>query len=84
MINDVTNPTSILDFINSGGIVALLLLFILACHRKWLVFGWQYREKVDELKETRASQAHWQNIALRSTNLVETLADLSKTQTPPL
>jgi len=84
IVFDVTDPKSIFEYLNTGGIIALLLLFVIACHRRWIVFGWQYKEKCDELKATQSSQAHWQNIALRSTNLVETLSDMNKTTLPPL
>lgn len=78
-------PDQILEFIKQGGFLAIFVLFIFACQRKWIVFGWQYREKVEELKQTRISQAHWLNIALRSQNLVETLAETSRNQeVPPL
>ena len=71
LLADTLNPSSIFDYVQWGGIIGLLLLFIVALQRKWIVMGWQY-------KAVEESNVKWMELALRSTNLAESLDDLRK------
>ncbi len=44
-------PTEILQAINTGGVVALLLIILYAGFSGRFVFGWQYREMQASCKE---------------------------------
>jgi hypothetical protein len=71
------DPVSIYNVVQTGGVVAVLLVIIIGGVRKWWVFGWQY-QKIEE------SNAKWMELALRSTNLAQSLDDISKRQPPTL
>lgn len=68
---------SLYNIIQTGGVVAVLLVIILGGVRKWWVFGWQY-QRVEESNE------RWMELALRSTNLAESLDTVAKRQPPRL
>lgn len=70
-ISDTLNPTTIQDFIQWGGVVGLLLLFVFALSKKWVVMGWQY-------KAIEESNVRWMELALKSTNLAESMDTLRK------
>lgn len=65
------NPTTLYNLIQLGGVVAVLLIVIFGFMKKWWVPGWQY-------KAMEESNAKWMELALRSANLSESLADLKK------
>ena len=50
------------ELIQTGGVVSLLLTFIVGGIRRWWVWGWQY----DDL---RKSHDEWKTIALAGSNL---------------
>ena len=60
----MNDPTSLVELLDKGGTLALLLIIIVGGYRKWWVFGWAYRDKFDEA-------ARWQDIALRALNVGE-------------
>lgn len=68
---DTLNPSNIVDYIQSGGVIALLVVFFFGLNKKWWVMGWQYKEKEDEV-------TRWMELALRSTNLAESLERLRR------
>lgn len=61
----------ILKFINSGGVLGLLVIAIVGGYRKWWVYGWIYREVERERDD-------WRDIALHGTDLAEKTVDLFK------
>jgi hypothetical protein len=68
---DVVNPTSGLDWIQSGGIIGLLLFIIVGGSRKWWVFGWQYKDLQDRYEKVEQSNLMWMQISLRGVNITE-------------
>lgn len=68
------DPVSLYNAVQTGGVVAVLLILIVGGIKKWWVFGWQYRE-------IEKSNARWMELALRSTNLAESI-DAIKQQRP--
>lgn len=66
MIFDALTPHSLFDYIQWGGIVGLLVLFVFGFLKKWWVMGWQYKQIED-------SNAKWMELALYSTNLAESI-----------
>jgi hypothetical protein len=74
---NILSPTSALDYVQWGGIIGLLLFFIIALQKKWVVMGWQYRAIED-------SNARWMELALRSTNLATSLDEMRKDLPLPL
>jgi hypothetical protein len=71
------DPVSIYNIVQTGGVVAVLLIMIIGGVKKWWVFGWQYRA-IEE------SNIRWMELALRSTNLSESLDDINRRQPPKL
>lgn len=68
---------SLYNVIQTGGVVAVLLVIIVGGVKKWWVFGWQYRAIED-------SNARWMELALKSTNLAESIDAIQKRQPPRL
>lgn len=73
LLSDALNPTTIFDWIQSGGIIGLLIVVILGGARRWWVFGWQYRELQDRCDKIETSNAMWMQLALRGVNVTEKL-----------
>lgn len=65
---DVQDPVTI---VQTGGVVGVLLVILWGGVRKWWVFGWRYTELEKERDE-------WKALALRSTNLAESLSELRR------
>ena len=63
--------TSTYNIIQTGGVIAVLLILIIGFQKKWWVMGWQYKAVED-------SNARWMELALRSTNLTQSIADLKQ------
>lgn len=59
-----TDSMTFLDYVSRAGVVVILIIILYGGWKKWWVFGWQYRECVDEKNE-------WKQAALRSTHIGE-------------
>jgi hypothetical protein len=72
------DPTGgLLDFLQKGGVLGLLVLIVLSGARGWWVFSWQYRD----LKQDRDD---WKQLALSATRTGEKVADaVEKTARKP-
>jgi hypothetical protein len=57
--------------IQTGGVVAVLLTILVTGLKRMWVPGWRYQEVLKERDE-------WKEIALRSTNLAESLGELRR------
>lgn len=62
--------------VQTGGVVALLLLILIGGNRGWWVFGWQYQAMLKEAEE-------WKEIGLTLLRSNEQLAGLPPS-TPPV
>lgn len=51
----------VLSIINTAGVTGLLLLFLWGSFKGWWVWGWLYREKVEESKK-------WEALAWKATD----------------
>lgn len=72
-------PTdSILHIVQTGGVTGLLLVIILGGIRRWWVFGWIYKESEERCEMVAKERDEWKALALRSTNLAESLSELQK------
>lgn len=67
MIIAASESMTFLDYVSRGGVIVLLVLILYGGWKKWWVFGWQYRECVDEKNE-------WKFAALKSTHIAESAA----------
>lgn len=65
-----------LDLIQSGGVVGLLLVILWGLRQRWWVPGWYFKDLYKEKEE-------WKAIALRSTNLAESLDEIAKSRVLP-
>lgn len=66
-------PLTLYDILQSGGVIAVLLIFVVGGMKRWWVWGWQYRQIEEQ-------NAKWMELALRSTNLAESLDELARPQ----
>lgn len=71
MLYEIDTPKSILDWINSGGIIGLLAFIIISGTRRWWVFGWQYKDLEDRFKKVEESNTMWMQVALRGVHVTE-------------
>lgn len=65
----------VLDFLNRGGMLALLIVILVGGHRKWWTFGWIYQEKAREAEE-------WKERAWRSANTTDKALDVAQQKAP--
>lgn len=70
-VADTFSPTSIFDYIQSGGIIAVLVFVIIGGAKRWWVFGWQYKELLERCEKVQTSNEVWMNLALRGVNVTE-------------
>jgi hypothetical protein len=83
MLANAFAPNSVFDWIQSGGIIGLLLFILVGGARKWWVFGWQYKDLDERLEKIEQSNTMWMQLALRGVNVTEKLVDASShTPTP--
>jgi hypothetical protein len=78
-----TSPTSPADFVQTGGIVGLVVFILIAGYKRLWVFGWVYREQCERLTETIHEIAHeknaWRDIALKSSKIAtETFDEIAR------
>jgi len=83
IVGDTLNPTTFLDFIQAGGIVGILLLILVGGFRRWWVFGWYYNELMERHTNMRQERDAWKELALRSTNLAESLQEIGRLKGMP-
>lgn len=81
LLADTFNPQTIFDWIQSGGVIGLLVFVLVGGARKWWVFGWQYRDQQDRCEKIEQSNAMWMQLALRGVNVTEKLVE--NAPTPP-
>lgn len=82
MLADALNPTTVFDWIQSGGIIGVLVFVILGGARRWWVFGWQYRDLQERCEKIETSNAMWMQLALRGVNVTEKLVGDSNALPP--
>lgn len=75
IFGDTFNPQSIFDYIQAGGIIAMLVFILIGGARRWWVFGWQYKELYDKYEKVEQSNATWMQLALRGVNVTEKIVD---------
>lgn len=61
----------LIQLIDRGGLVVLLLVILVGGSRGWWVFGWHYRH-------LKAQHDMWQRLALRGTHLAEESVRLAR------
>lgn len=83
LLADATNPSTIFDYIQSGGLVGLFIIILWGGIKKWWVFGWQYNELRERLAKLEVEKDGWKELALRSANLAESLQEVSKAKAMP-
>lgn len=84
LLADTFDPQTIFDWIQSGGIIGLLLFVLIGGARKWWVFGWQYNDLQERCKKIEESNAMWMQLALRGVNVTEKIiTGEANVPTPP-
>jgi hypothetical protein len=69
---------NILTLISRLGVVSMLVLIVYGGFRRWWVFSWVYQDLLERHEKLREDRDNWQQIALRSANLVETMTELKR------
>lgn len=69
---------SILDILSHGGAIGILALFALAQFKGWLVTSRELEREISRRKEVEAERNDWRELALRGTNLVESLTEVTE------
>lgn len=59
----------ILKYLNSAGVLGVLILAIIGGYRRWWVYGWLYKQMEQERDD-------WRNLALHGTKIAEQTVDL--------
>jgi hypothetical protein len=70
----------IFHYINTTGVIGILVLIILGGQRKWWVFGWQYKDQNERLEKVEQSNIMWMQLALRGANVTEQIVKTVATQ----
>lgn len=71
----------LLQVLQQGGMVGLLLIIIVGGARGWWVFGWMYKDRVRDLA---AERDLWMKAALKSTGTVEKATEVTDTSSKVL
>jgi hypothetical protein len=76
LLDTGVNLPDILKIVSQAGVVGLLLIILVGGFRKWWVFGWQYKEAIEQQKKIEQERDDWRNLALHGTNLAEQTVNL--------
>jgi hypothetical protein len=71
-----------LDYVNKGGVIALLVLIVLGSVRKWWVPGWTYAEMAADRDQWRELAMQGTSLAERQTGLLETTVTTARKKRP--
>lgn len=69
---------SLVDIISQGGAVGLLAFFLIAGFRGWIVWGREFNREVARREQVEAERNDWRELALRGTNLAESLTQVQE------
>lgn len=83
LLADNAPPTTLIDYIQSGGIIGMFVVILWSGIKKWWVFGWQYQELKERHAKLGEERDGWKELALRSTNLAESLQEMAKVKAMP-
>lgn len=53
IIYAANNNIDLLDYLSRASIVTFLIIIVYGGYKRWWVFGWVYREKIEELTATK-------------------------------
>lgn len=70
------DPGTITNIVQSGGVVGLLVLFMVGLVKRWWVVGWAY-------DDCRRERDEWKELALTGTRAAERAVDLAREVAPP-
>lgn len=69
---------SLVDIISQGGAVGLLAFFLIAGFKGWIVWGREFNREVTRRQEVEKERNDWRELALRGTNLAESLTQVQE------
>lgn len=70
--------TTLISLIPSAGTTGLLIYYIVASWKGWIIPKREYDSEVARRKEIEAERNNWRELALRGTDLAEGLVDARK------
>jgi len=70
--------TDIFKWLTSGGIIGILVYILVGGSKGWWVFGWQYDDALNRIKQIEKERDDWRDIALQGTQVAEKTVDLFK------
>lgn len=71
LATDPFDVDTVFHYLNTTGVIGLLILILLGGAKKWWVFGWQYKDLEERLDKVETSNAMWMQLALRGVNVTE-------------
>jgi hypothetical protein len=69
---------SLVDIISQGGAVGILAFFLVAGFKGWIVWGREFNREVERRREVEEERNDWRELALRGTNLAESLTQVQE------
>lgn len=76
LASDVSAVDDFLKIASKLSVVSILIFVVYGGWKKWWVFSWVYVDLLDRHEKLRKERDEWKAIALRSTNLVETMQSI--------
>jgi len=69
---------SIVDILSNGGAIGILAFFLVAGFKGWIVWGREFNREVARREEIEKERNDWRELALRGTNLAESLTQVQE------
>jgi len=69
---------SIVDILSYGGAIGILAFFLVAGFKGWIVWGREFNREVARREEIEKERNDWRELALRGTNLAESLTQVQE------
>lgn len=69
---------SIVDLLSQGGAISILAWFLVAGFKGWIVWGREFEREIARRKEVEQERNDWRDLALRGTNLAESLTEVTE------
>jgi len=69
---------TLVDVIQNGGAMGLLIFFLVAGFKGWIVWGREFQREINRREEVERERNEWRELALRGTNLAESLTQVTE------
>lgn len=69
---------TIVDIVQNGGAMGLLIFFLVAGFKGWIVWGREFQREIQRRESIEIERDDWRELALRGTNLAESLTQVQE------